>query len=120
MTTGLSAVPSERMVPLTWMSVPVSPDATPLSKTRVPGWMVSVVPAGTMTSAVTWTTPLQVTAAPESVPETVVTGSEARLVIDLPVCWVPTEAVSVKLAPLVMPGPLRVTRALPRPLRSVT
>src|SRR5687768_4186774 len=113
---GSAAVPRARSVPWTWITAPLVPEGTPSTRISVPGWMVRVWPAGTTVLPVTWTMPLQVVLAPDSVPETSVIEAPARLVTFWVSIWLPRVALSVK-EPEAVPAPLGRIIALPQPLR---
>ena len=98
------------MLPCTSISAPLLPEATPSSRTSVPGASVSVTPAGIVRSPVMWYTPLHVCEGLR-IPETVRTARPVQSA-SVAVCSIPlTRAVNSK-----SPLPVKVTRALPRPL----
>src|SRR5678815_842348 len=68
MVTGFSSVPADKIVPLTRISLAVVPEATPSIRIMVFDSIRSVLPTGTVTSLVTWTTPVQTLVPAANVP----------------------------------------------------
>ena len=94
-------------------SVPPVPKSTPSSITTVPGSIERVLPAGTVTSPVTRTTPRQIVS-PSRRPETWVTSWPARLTMERESVSSAMEAVN-STSPA---APAKVTNAVPSPLRN--
>ena len=108
---GCASVPGALSAPFTMRSappLPPPPNAVPAMSTCVPGEIVSVALAGTVTSPVTLMTPLQVSL-PASVPFLfVIAGAKPRLVIAFVELRPSTAPVSVKFPGSVVPPPVPV------------